>query len=424
MLLMVAWSAAFAVVFWMAGSRLLAAQPIVANLTVPAAASAGPASSSMLPPALAQDAGPPAASMPARAGASHWLRSLVPPVLLQIGPRQLPFWQWAAIALLFALAWFLGYAASKGVRRVLIRLVSRTTLDWDENIVERIGGPLTLGLALIVALVATPMLDLDPAVSQVLVTTLRTGLLAALSWVLVRSVDMVGRLVGLAPWASHHPLSRTLVPLGTRAVKVIVGALAILAILSELGYPVGSLVAGLGIGGLAFALAAQKTIENLFGAFSIAFDEPFREGDVIRLDGVIGTVEAIGLRSTRIRTPDRTVISLPNGKLADMRVETLAARDRMRFSCTLPLHPKTSSAQLAQVTEEIDHAVRSASNVWLDDVSVSLATIDANGIQVEITASFATLDNKQFVSIRHALLLEITRIVERAGVQIGRPLPM
>ena len=128
------------------------------------------------------------------------------------------------------------------------------------------------------------------------------------------------------------------------------------------------MLAGLGIGGLALALAGQKTVENLFGAFSIGLDQPFSVGDTITVDGTTGTVEAIGLRSTRIRTPDRTLITIPNGRLAEMKVESFAARDRIRFNCVLCLVYSTNAAQLRKVVADDRGAVRAQPKTFQDDV--------------------------------------------------------
>jgi MscS family membrane protein len=116
-----------------------------------------------------------------------------------------------------------------------------------------------------------------------------------------------------------------------------------------LGYPVTSLIVGLGIGGLVVALAAQKTEENLFGAFSIGVDQPFRQGDFVRVDDFVGTVEPIGLRSTRFRTLDRTVVTLPNGRLADMCLESVTARAHLRFAAVIGLVYETTGAQMRVV---------------------------------------------------------------------------
>lgn len=134
---------------------------------------------------------------------------------------------------------------------------------------------------------------------------------------------------------------RFLLPSGlAKGLEVV--AFGRVALLSELGYPVTSLVAGLGIGGLAVALAAQKTVEALFGAFSIGADQPFREGDFVRVEDFVGAVEVTGLRSTKIRTLDRTRISIPNGQLAMMRLECYSVRDRMCLACKVGLVYSTS----------------------------------------------------------------------------------
>jgi len=151
--------------------------------------------------------------------------------------------------------------------------------------------------------------------------------------------------------------------------------MGVVAVLSELGYPVASLIAGLGIGGLALALAlaAQKTVENLFGAFSIGVDQPFQEGDFVRIEDFVGTVESVGLRSTRIRTLDRTLIIMPNGKLADMRIETFSVRDRMRLSCVIGLVYSTTETQMRQVLTGLEARLRAHPKIWAETVVVRFA---------------------------------------------------
>ena len=150
--------------------------------------------------------------------------------------------------------------------------------------------------------------------------------------------------------------ARPLLSLAIRAGKVVILIMGLIGVLAEMGYPVGSMLATLGIGGLAFALAAQKTIENVFGSVSIGMDQPMREGEFVRIDDFVATVEAIGLRSSRFRTLDRTVITIPNGKLADMKVETFAARDRIRLATTLGLVYSTTAEQMLATLEELHHS--------------------------------------------------------------------
>jgi MscS family membrane protein len=215
---------------------------------------------------------------------------------------------------------------------------------------------------------------------------------------------------------------RSLVPLAARIARVAVLAMGVVAILADLGYPVASLVAGLGIGGLALALAGQKTVENLFGAFSLGVDQPFRVGDTIRFEGVEGVVEAIGLRSTRVRTADRTLVTMPNGKLAELRVESLSARDRLRLAATLAVSPGTPSAEVRALLSGVEALLRAQPKLWPDTFVVKLRDLTPASIEIEVVAWFQTTDFDEFRSIRQEVLLAILETAETHGVRlVGSP---
>ena len=137
-----------------------------------------------------------------------------------------------------------------------------------------------------------------------------------------------------------------MVPLARRTLKVFVGLLAFLAIFQNLGFNATGILAGLGVGGLAVALAAQKSLENLFGGLSLVADQPVRVGDFCRFGTQQGTVEDIGLRSTRVRTLDRTLVTIPNSDFATMQIENFASRDRMRLATTIGLRYETTPDQV------------------------------------------------------------------------------
>jgi MscS family membrane protein len=231
-------------------------------------------------------------------------------------------------------------------------------------------------------------------------------------------VGVASDLLIQSPWARAYPASRALVPLGSRITRVGVVGIALVALLAELGYPVASLIAGLGIGGLAVALAAQKTLENMFGAFSIGVDQPFRVGDHIKVETVEGTVESIGLRSTRVRTPDRTVVTIPNGKLADMRIESLAARDRIRLHARFGLVHATRSEQLRAVLAGIEARLRAEPRIWPSDLVVGLKQISETSLELEVVAWFE-VDDLEFRRIRQEVLLAIMEIVEKSGTRFA-----
>jgi MscS family membrane protein len=314
-----------------------------------------------------------------------------------------------------------GVALSWLTRRLLTRLGARTTRPWDDRIVGRLGGPLTIGWALTVAYLGLDWIDLSTAADAAARRLLKGTFVATFFWVLLRGIDVADHLITSSPWATQRLASRSFVALGGKVVKIAVVMIGAVTILSQAGYPVGSLIAGLGIGGLALALAAQKTVENVFGAFSLAVDEPFRNGDLVKIDGVLGTVENIGLRSTRLRTPDRTLVTIPNGKLAEMRTESYAARDRLRLACTLGLVHETTAAQMRRVLAEIESALRAHPKIWSEAVAVCFKEITPSSLDIEVGAWFLTEDWAEFTAIRQEMLLRFMEVVEGAGTAFAFP---
>jgi MscS family membrane protein len=350
----------------------------------------------------------------------RWLQDLLPEVLLRRGPKDLVWWQWIALPLLFAAAVALGNVLGYLTRQAIGRLAARTKAKWDQTLLTRLGAPLTLAWAVAAVDLAYPFLELFPAAEAFLERVLRAGFFLALFWFAIRGIDITGERVLEHPTTRESPAARSLIPLATKVVKITAIFIAAIAVLSELGYPVTSLVAGLGIGGVALALAAQKTVENLFGSLSIGVDQPFRVGDYITVDTVSGTVESIGLRSTRIRTLDRTLVTLPNGKLADMRVESFAGRDRIRFVCVLSLTRATSAAAVREVLLGARTLLQDHPRVW-PEMSVAFARLGDSSLDLEITAWFVTTDSAEFIQLREDVLLGLLEIVEKAGSSLAYP---
>jgi MscS family membrane protein len=350
-----------------------------------------------------------------------WLDEDLPAWLLRVGPRNILYWQWAALPLLLLSTWLLGIVLSRLTQRLLGRLAARTATQWDDHLLMRIGSPLTLAWTLTLGYLALPWLGLYKPAEGVVHRIVHAGFVLVFFWTLLRLVDVARQILFGASWTRAHPGALALLPLGARVAKVLVFVFAVVGMLSELGYPVASLVAGLGIGGLAVALAAQKTVENLFGAFSLGADQPFREGDFVHIEDFVGTVEAIGLRSTRIRTLDRTLITIPNGKLADMRLESFTARDRLRLACTVGVVYETSATQMQQVLDGFERVLRAHPKTWPDAVIVRFASFGDSSLNIDVMAWFQTTDWNEFQLIRQGILLQFMAVVEKAGSSFAFP---
>ncbi len=351
----------------------------------------------------------------------RWLRERLPDPLLRPGPLELAWWQWAALPILLLAAWGLGRLLGWGTLRLLARVVRRTRATWDDTLIDSLSGPVVLAWAVAAAYPLTRALALYPPAQVFVGHALGTLGLGALFWALWCGVGVVGEALRTSSWATQNASAQSALSIGIRLGRVAVIAVGAVAVLSQLGYPVAGLVAGLGLGGLAFALAAQKTVENLFGSLSLAVDAPFRVGDFVKVEDFVGTVEAIGLRSTRIRTLDRTLVSFPNGRLAEMRLESYTVRDRLRLACTIGLVYETSAAQMRQVLEGVEAVLRKHPLIWPDAVVVRFKEFGASSLDIEVMAWFRTAVWPEFQLIRQEVLLQFMEVVERAGTSFAFP---
>ncbi|WP_242360885.1 MULTISPECIES: mechanosensitive ion channel family protein, partial [unclassified Anaeromyxobacter] len=356
-----------------------------------------------------------------REAARPFFEEHLPAPLLAEGPRGLLWWQWLALPALFLLAVILGSLLGWLTRLVLGHLAARTRTTWDDVLLERVAAPLTALWAIAVVTVLQSWLALPEGPELVLHHLLRAATYLAFFWAGFRSVNVAFAVMAASPWTRASPSLAGMLPVGRKVSKVVLLALGVVAVMNELGFQVASLLAGLGIGGIALALAAQKTVENLFGSLSIGVDQPFRTGDFIKVEDVLGTVENIGMRSTRIRTLDRTIVTIPNGKLADLRTETFAPRDRIRLLANLGLAYATTAAQLREVLAGIEGLLRAHPKIWPDAVSVRFTALGESALNVEVVAWFQTADFGEFTAIRQDLLLGFMEVVERAGTSFAFP---
>jgi MscS family membrane protein len=345
----------------------------------------------------------------------------LPDPLLAPGPRGLLWWQWLALPVLLALAAAAGAILGWVTRKILGHLAARTRTPWDDEILARAVGPITAFWAIAVYTALHPWLALTHAADEVLRHGLRAAVYLALFWGAARVVNVAFAFAGEAPWTRANPSLAGLLPLGRKMAKVVLVALGLISVLNELGFQVASLLAGLGIGGIALALAAQKTVENLFGSIAIGVDQPFRVGDFVKVEDFVGTVETIGMRSTRFRTLDRTLVTIPNGRLADMRSETFTARDRFRLFANLGVVYGTTGAQMRAVMAGLEATLRAHPKVWPDAVIVRFSEFRESSLNLEVMAWFLTADWNEFTAIRTEIFLRFLEVVEQAGTSFAFP---
>jgi MscS family membrane protein len=352
----------------------------------------------------------------------RWVRDWMPQRLQRHGPFGVLWWQWLALPVLALAAYALGRLLGGLAARLLRRIFTKTRTHWDDRLLRRTEPALRLLVAVGSAAVLLPFLALLPSAEVNARLMLGAVATVAAFWALWLSVDVWRQFLMDRPWMADNPSARSLLSVAINFVKLIVAVGGVLALLAVFGYPVATVLAGLGIGGIALAFGAQKTIENLFGSISLAADQPFRVGDFVTIEGgSSGHVEQIGMRSTQIRTLDRTVVTLPNGKLSEMRIEGFGTRDRIRFATTVTLVYGTTEAQIRQVVLEIERLLRGVPEIWPDNIVSTFSTIGASSLDVEVMCWFQTRDFGELRRIRQEVLLGILKIVDDAGTSLAFP---
>lgn len=351
-----------------------------------------------------------------------WLRERLPATLMREGPWHVFYWQWIGIALALPALVLLSWLVGSTLRTLLMRVAARTASDWDDLLVEHLRGPFRLWISAMAAVPLLSLLELNARLAGVVGNASRGVVLLSFFWALLRVIKLVQYRMEHVAWETGQGAqARTLVPLLSNFLRITLVIVALLVALAQFGYPVGTLLAGLGIGGIAVALAAQKTVEHLFGSMSLAADRAFRVGDWVRAGTTEGTVERIGLRSTSFRTNNRTVVRIPNGRLAEEPIETFGERDRMLLRTDVDLTYETAPAVIDDIRNALEAALRAHERIWPDAVQVHVVAFTDSAIRIRILAWFQTQDWAEFLMIRHTLLLEFIRIVERHGSSFAFP---
>lgn len=245
--------------------------------------------------------------------------------------------------------------------------------------------------------------------------------IAALAWVVLRAVTWGLNLYRSRAIARGMAGTGSLLILSQRVFKALVVIAAGLAIMGVLGFNLTTALAGLGIGGLAIGFGAQKTIENLFGGVSVLADEVIRVGDSCNFNGRVGTVEDISFRSTRIRTTERTELSIPNGTLSTINIENLTRRDKILFNPTLGLRYETLPDQLRYVLAECRKLLYEHPKVETATARIRFSGLLENSLSLEVFSYVLTKDFAEFTAIREDLLLRMMDIVKQAGTDFAFP---
>ncbi len=350
-----------------------------------------------------------------------WMGDHLPAFFFTVTLASVQLWQWCGILLLLFVGWIIERIVSRPLMAALRRAARATKTQWDDELVMALEGPLRMGILAAILFVTVPFLDLSGAASETATVLWKLLGVVFLGWLLSRWVEIGSRFLEASAVTERNEMARSFIPIFSRMTKVLVWGLAVVVALDSAGIHVMGLIAGLGIGGMAVAFAAKDSIENVFGSVTIAADTPFKIGHFIKIGDITGTVERVGLRSTRVRTMDRTVVTVPNARLISEIVEDYSARDSFKFETTIGLVYGTSRAQLLFVIGEVTKMLESHPSVLDESLRVRLAAFGPSSIDIHVLAWVEAQDYAAFTGIAEELNFAIMDIIERSGSSFAFP---
>jgi MscS family membrane protein len=350
--------------------------------------------------------------------------SLLPEFLLTHSFAGIPLYELVAVFIGLPVLYLLTVLLNRILRPLAGRIHRRLKKKADLPNPEVLPRPVRLLVLAILIRWLLSKVSLPLLARQFWANTAVILAIAAIVWILIllngRAEDYASRRLrsrNLTGTASVLRLAR-------RVIDLLLMFGGVLAVLYIFGVNPTAALAGLGVGGIAVALAAQKTLENVIGGVSVIFDQVIRVGDTVKVGDIVGTVEEIGLRSTQIRTNDRTLVSVPNGQIATMNLETLSARDKFWFHPLIGLRYGTSGEQIQAVLNKISTLLTEHPSLERSSIRVRFLGFGDQSLDIDIFAYVYARDWNDFLRIQEGLLFSVMEIIREAGTKIALPARM
>ena len=334
----------------------------------------------------------------------------------------LQIWQLVGLLLLILLL-FIAHKLLTVLLNFIIKRLANRFAHFEANItvVLALSKPLSLFLISLLLVVLLPILQLPIKLNKYLIISLNIispvfAIVAAL-----KLADLVSNYFEKLAARTSSTLDDQLIPLVRKAMKVFVVVVGVLFILQNLQFNITALLAGVSIGGLAFALAAQDTIKHLFGSAMIFIDRPFQIGDWINSGDVDGTVEEVGFRSTRVRTFYNSLITVPNGKIADMTVDNYGLRVYRRYNSVIAITYDTPPLLIEKFVEGLREIVKVHPFTRKDYFEIHLNDLGSNSINILFYIFFQVPSWSDELKARHEIIMAIIKLAGVLGVQFAFP---
>ncbi len=344
------------------------------------------------------------------------------PEALEGALGSIAWWQFLYLMLVALAAWAVGRAIHEIMQRWVFRLAKQVKLPLSEALFRNLRRPVVMIVTFGILYWGVIDAGLPPGAENKLLFVAQALLAIAAVVFAYRTVDVFEGVAREYAGTTEGKLDDQLVPMVGRVLKVAIVALGIVFVLQNQGVEVASLLAGLGIGGIAFALAAKDTVENLFGSLTIFLDRPFQIGDWIVVDDKWeGVVEEVGLRSTRIRTFGKSMVSVPNAKVGNSPINNMGQRPFRRQMTTIGIEYGTPPAVVEAYVARMNRIVTDHPQTWTDTLEIHFKDFGASSLDILVYFFINVPDWHQELKVRQEIFLAFMTAAEEMGVNFAFP---
>ncbi|MCG3147992.1 MAG: hypothetical protein PCFJNLEI_01434 [Verrucomicrobiae bacterium] len=339
--------------------------------------------------------------------------------MLQREVAGFPLWQYVASLVWVLLAFLVAAILDKVVSQQLRRLTAKTQTKLDDKLIDVVHMPVKIIITMVMLNAGIHMFQWPEWTEKMLSTVFALTMAGTAVYLALQLVGLALEFAEERYFADDAQMAKLMMPVVSKSIKVFVIIIGALTTAQYMGLPITSVIAGLGIGGIAVALAAQNTLANLFGTITLLADRPFRVGDRVNIDKYDGTVETIGLRSTRIRTLEGHLVTLPNKIVADSGITNISLRPNIRQLFTINLTYDTTPAKMREALEIVREILRA--HPLTHDFIVNWKDYGPHSLDIFVVYWAKTTDFKLFLNALEEINLSIKQRFDAAGLDFAFP---
>ena len=325
--------------------------------------------------------------------------------------------QWLNLPILLGL----GYALGVLVTSLWLRLLRRRHSELTRVVNRFVVGPVRLLVLVLFLSFARRPLKFSLTADRILSALEEILLIFAITWVILRALEFCEAFARSQALRRKKDILLPLLPVLRKSAKILIATLAVVAVLHSFGVNVITVLAGLGIGGIAVALAMQRTLGDFIGGITLYADQPVMVGEFCRFGGHVGTVEEVGLRSTRVRTLDRTVVTIPNAEFSNLQIENFTRRDRIWYHPTIRLSYETTPEQIRYILVEVHRMLYAHPKVDSTSARIRFAGFGSSSLDLEVFSYVTVTDYGEYLEIAEDLNLRLMDIIAGAGSSFAFP---